>query len=283
MAASKEVAVEPAGPVVSDLRTNGYAIFPNVLTSSQIDQLRGIVASHLGGYGRPRYGGRFQLRSMNRDPALARLLSCSAIAEVMKSCTSPDDPVLTGECDIMADTTSSWHKDITSDMGLDGAIYRDATFQVFKLAIYLQDQPAGSRSALKVRPGTHLRTDGEEMPATALPIRRGDVAVFDVRINHAGQLPTLGERLAHRLAVWFARALGGDPEVTYTRLRENYRALMAKRQSRLAVFMTFGPNGPALQAYEKAGRHRHGPLPADIDAAAVADFAAQGVRIVQAT
>lgn len=272
---------DPARSAASELRTNGYALFPNVLTPAQTGRLRTIVQSNLGRSGQPKYGGRYNLRGMNREPELAQILCSDAIIGVMKACIAPETPVLTGECDMVADTTSAWHKDITGDMQLGTEIFADEEFRVYKLAIYLQDQPRDSRATLKVRPGTHLRIDGTAVAAEPLPVHSGDVLVFDVRIDHAGQFSTPLERLAHQATARLAPALGLDAEAAFSRLRRTARTLTGHRRERLAVFMTFGPDSPALHSYERSGRHRHGPIPAEIDRSAVAALAVHGVRIIQ--
>jgi hypothetical protein len=266
----------------SDLRDKGYAVFRGVLEPAEVEELRARVTAHLRRSGRARYGGRYELRALNRIPELARMLCGEGPMAVVRCCVGPEGAVLTGECDIMADTTSSWHSDVPPALARGDALRDDGSFRVCKLAIYLQDQPARSPEVLKVRPGSHRRAGHGAMPVEALDVRRGDVIAFDIRIDHAGRMPTLVERLAHRLLAGLGAVLRIDPEPAYTALRRGVRLLTGRGRQRVGVFLTFGPEGPATRAYEAAGRHEHGPLPAPLDPAAAAALLRQGVGIIQA-
>jgi hypothetical protein len=126
---------------------------------------------------------------------VARFLTSNVILNHHKEITQPLDVVLTGECDMMINTTSSWHNDVPHHPAcIDETISADVSFGVYKIAFYLQDQDENSPATLKVRPRSHLRGLVKSMPEKGLGGRAGDAIIFDVRIEHAGQMPTLVDR-----------------------------------------------------------------------------------------
>jgi hypothetical protein len=255
-----------SSPHTRDLAEKGYCVFKNVIPKEQIKVLRAALADYFSVSGRYQYGGIFALRGMHSLKSVAHLLSSEHILDIVKQCTHPDPAVLTGECDLLTNTTGGWHKDITSEMGLGTSIYGDLAFKIFKVAIYLQDQGKNSRGVLKVRPGSYLHADGKIFPVAPVPVRAGDIVVFDVRIDHAGQLPTFSEKLLHRLLRGAGHYLRKDPEKWYSRARSMINSIRLDHIPRIGVFMTFGPRTQHTFAYEKAGRMRHGSFPADLDA-----------------
>jgi hypothetical protein len=208
-------------------------------------------------------------------PAVARVLASDEIARVLRAYTAGGKPILTGECDLTMNTTGDWHKDIVEDMHLEAAA-DDEAFSVYKLAIYLQDQPATSRDVLKVRPKSHLARNGRDLPDVPLAVRAGDVLIFDVRLDHAGRIPSLADRLLRR----GMRLAAPDAESSFTGLRSCLRRASGGAD-RLAVFATFGSDNDWTYAYERAGRHRHGPLPAPLAEDARAAFDRHGIRMLQ--
>jgi hypothetical protein len=83
---------------------------------------------------------------MHVVPEVARILASEPLLRLLKEYTRPGGTILTGECDLMVNTTSGWHKDITKEMGFDQRISDDESFRVYKVALYLQDQDETSRS-----------------------------------------------------------------------------------------------------------------------------------------
>jgi hypothetical protein len=86
------------------------------------------------------------------------------------------------------------------------------------------------------------------------------VVVFDVRLWHAGQVSTLGERAVHRFFCKVGPFLGVDPEAGLARTRSFIRTLR-RTPDRMGIFLTFGPRHPWTTLYQRAGWHRHGPYP----------------------
>jgi hypothetical protein len=272
--------MDASTPELDEMRTRGYSIVRGVVDPDVIDQLKIAVKEHFLVGGRMGYGGKFQLRGLHVVPEVASVLLSEPIADVLRRHCSSGVVLLTGECDLMMNTTSGWHKDITPDMKFGPILFEDREFGVYKLAIYLQDQQETSPAAFRVRPGSQFRGDGRDMPEVRLDTRAGDVVVFDVRLDHAGQPANLRERLLHRWVNLIAPPLGADAEVWFTRLRIFLARLAGERPDRLAIFLTFGPDAALTHAYENAGRHRHGRAPEPLTPQAAAALSRLGFGMI---
>jgi hypothetical protein len=257
---------DEAVPAASrDIEVLGYHIVRSAFSEQEIQTLRKKLASYFRQNGTHRHGGKIEWRGIHKLPELADIVINDRLLEALRSCTSPDDPVLTGESDLQINTLSRWHKDIDQDGELKELASRPDGWRVCKAAIYLQDQPADSRQALKVRPGSHRRRLGEVAQEVALGVRAGDVILFDVRIDHAGQFPSMWDKSLRRLLVAGSRVLKGDPESRFAALRGALRGWGGRTEDRMAIYLTFGSPNAAIYAYEKAGRRNHGPVPAGLD------------------
>ncbi|MBB3593653.1 hypothetical protein FHX08_004056 [Rhizobium sp. BK529] len=142
-----------ANQLQKDLSSDGYTVIRDVLTPEQVEGLRRVAKQYLRSGGCYPYGGKFQLHAMYVVEEVAKLLTSSTILDRRKEITQPLDVVLTGECDLMINTTSSSHNDVPHHPRCaDGSIFSDKSFRVYKIAFYLQDQGENSRATLKVRP-----------------------------------------------------------------------------------------------------------------------------------
>jgi hypothetical protein len=265
-------------PWASSLAERGYHVFRSVFSAGEVETLRAALSEFFRRRGEFRYGGKLGARGCHAIPAVARALLSDRLLDIVAACTAPEPPVLTGECDIHANILSRWHKDIHNEWQLTSAIYDSETWRVFKAAVYLQDQPANCATVLKVRPGSHRRQLGEVEEAERVPVRAGDVVVFDVRIDHAGQLPSWPERALGGLLRRTLPRLGLDHETWFARARAIARRLWGAE--RLAVYLTFGPTSACTYEYEQKGRAGHGPLPAALDAAALAMLASRRIGML---
>jgi hypothetical protein len=271
--------MNPMSAYTAELRSKGYTIVRDVLTPAEVRSLRNALAEYFASRGNFAYGGKFSSRGMHAVAEVARTVSQGKILHLLQECTAPHAPLLTGECDLTFNTTSNWHKDIVDEMELGDGIFADADFTVYKIALYLQDQPASSPAVLKVRPGSHrVAEGGATLPEEPLGTRAGDVVVFDVRIDHCGQLPALSDRLLHRVSGATGGMLKRPREQWFTKARSAVGT--ARGSERMAVFMTFGPTQPCTFAYEVAGRKRHGPAPAGLDAVARRSLSARNVAMI---
>jgi len=260
------------------LRADGYTVFRNVFARDDIERLRRALTTYLRRHGQWKYGGKYDLRGLHKLPEIGDVLAKEAFLEILKVCVSPHPPVLTGECDLQIGVLSQWHKDVGDAWDLDPFVGPGADrWQVYKAAIYLQDQEAGSGDALKVRPGSHLRRLGETTRSEELPVRTGDVVVFDVRIDHAGRLPAGWERILRQSLRLAGRCLGRGHERGFAGLR----AQLAKSAGRMSVFLTFGAAAPCTYAYERAGRNDHGVPPAALDPGLLGRILARNIGLIQ--
>ncbi|WP_312862241.1 phytanoyl-CoA dioxygenase family protein [Rhizobium sp. P32RR-XVIII] len=246
-----------ANRLQKDLSSNGYIVIREVLTPEQVKRLRLAVTQYLKSGGQYKYGGKFQLHAMYVVEEVAKLLTSDTILNRLKEITHPLEVVLTGECDLMINTTSSWHHDVPHHRAsLDGSIFSDESFRVYKIAFYLQDQDENSRATLKIRPRSHLKALNQSMPEKAVAVRAGDAIVFDVRIEHAGQMPTLVDRAARRLFERIAPRLRLDAQKAFTLTRSIIRWI-GRVPDRVAIFMTFGPPDAWTYSYVEEGRKWH--------------------------
>ncbi len=240
-----------------DLMSDGYAIIRNLLSRDQVNALRRIVTQHLKKGGDCKYGGKFQLHAMYSVGEVAKILTADAILERLREITQPLDPILTGECDLMINTTSSWHNDVPHHpASRDGSIFSDESFRVYKIAFYLQDQDEDALTTLKVRPRSHLKGRNQSMPDRPIAVRAGDAIVFDVRIEHAGQLPTFTDRAVRKFIERVGPWLHLDAQKAFTSTRAMIRRATGV-PDRVAVFMTFGPAEAWTYSYAEEGRHLH--------------------------
>lgn len=252
----KEV-TDTTSELQNDLRSNGYTLIRGLLTAEQVKNLRRVVQRHLKSGGLYQYGGKFQLHAMYVEEEIAKLLTTDTILDRLKDITHPLDVVLTGECDMMINTTSSWHTDVPHHARcIDGSIFADESFKVYKIAFYLQDQDEKSRGTLKVRPRSHLKALVQSMPETSLAVRAGDAIIFDVRIEHAGQMPTFVDRSLRGIFERIGPRLHLDAQKAFTVSRTIIRR-MGGTPDRVAVFMTFGPSDAQTTSYAEEGRKRH--------------------------
>ena len=265
-----------------DLAANGYAVIRDILTPDQVRLLRLAMKNHLKSGGWYNYGGKFQVKGMHTVPGVAQILTSDTILHLLKQITQPLDVVLTGECDLMINTTSTWHKDITQHpVYRDGRIFSDEGFRVYKVAFYLQDQDETSRATLKVKPTSHRRADSRNLPITKAAVRAGDALVFDVRIDHLGQLPTLADKVLRKVFQGAGPRLHFDAEKAFSRSRSMMRSLHRKAQDRMAIFMTFGPSEAWTLAYAEGCQHRHAPVPGTMAADVVSHLANNHVALLQ--
>lgn len=244
-------------PLQEKLATEGFAVLRDVLTSEQVADLRRVVKQALKSGGSYKYGGKFQLYAMYAVEDVAKCLTSEAILDRLKEIMQPSDVVLTGECDLMINTTSSWHTDVPHyRSAIDGSIFRDETFKVYKIAFYLQDQDESSHATLKVRPRSHLKGRLQSLPEKPIGVRAGDAIIFDVRIEHAGQMPTAVDKILRRSCEWIGPRLHLDVQRAFTSARSVLRTIHGGGD-RVAVFMTFGPSDAGTYSYIEEGWNRH--------------------------
>lgn len=261
----------------NDLTSDGYIVIRDVLTPEQVERLRRVAKQYLRSGGKYLYGGKFQLHAMYVVDEVAKFMTSNTILSRLKDITQPLDVVLTGECDLMINTTSSWHNDVPHHPRcVDGSIFSDESFRVYKIAFYLQDQDENSNATLKVRPRSHLKGLVQSLPAKGLGVRAGDAIIFDVRIEHAGQMPTLIDRSLRKFFERIGPLLRLDVQKAFTVTRSIIRRL-GRTPDRVAVFMTFGPSDAETYSYAEEGRHRHPGVRGTLNADVLSQLAANNI------
>lgn len=262
-----------ASQLQNDLRSEGFAIIRGLLSREQVNALRTTVTKHLKNGGDCKYGGKFQLHAMYLVEDVAATLTDNAILDRLKEITQPLDVILTGECDLMINTTSSWHNDVPHHpASRDGSIFSDETFRVYKIAFYLQDQDEDALTTLKVRPKSHLKGRNQSMPDKPIAVKAGDAIVFDVRIEHAGQLPTWTDRAVRKFIERVGPLFRLDAQKSFTSARAMIRR-MTGIPDRVAVFMTFGPAEAWTYSYAEEGRNLHPSVHGTLSAAVMTQLA----------
>jgi hypothetical protein len=228
------------------LKNQGYVVIRDVLTPEEVRFLRVAVREHLRTADAFGYGGKFLLQRRDGVPHIDKIIASDTVCQILARATEPAKSELTDICDLAINTTSQWHKD-TSHFACDlaGRSFTDEGFRLYKVAFYLQDQDEVSRATLKVRPGSHRSLSITELPEKAAVVRAGDMIIFDVRIDHLGQLPTLTDKLLRAGFAMVGSGLGFDAQKAFTQCRSLARRFNPRASDRLAIFMTFGPAGAA--------------------------------------
>lgn len=240
----------------SHVNSHGFVIVRNVFSPAEIDQLRKIVRGHLKKHGARFSLGKTQPNAATTVTALAPLFSHPRVLELFKRLIGNDSTVFTGHCDIHMNMLSGWHKDSGEAFGgyFHGDYIKADDCRVFKMAIYLQD--ASNRDGLTVGVGSHRMhqvTAGASLQART---RVGDVVLFDVRLNHTGQLPDPIEKGIKAINIGMkgkSRTVEDHPLATG--LKSLYWKLIGRRD-RLSIFFTFGASNEYTQEFSKANMVR---------------------------
>ncbi len=255
----------------SILETSGYLVLPAVFKGTEILAMREAVltAVRTSPRFRPVEGGLRAYRGLHTVPGLGRALLTDRLMAAMAALVETDTVLVTGECDVNIDVASDWHKDVNESWNLGAAMFGDR-WKVYKAAVYLQDLTA--TEALQIRPGSHRSRAQGHGGVVTLPVAAGDVVLFDVRVDHRGAPRGLADRLLHRSCRTAARLADTDGERLFSRVRARLRGGLG-RPPRIGVFLTFGPQAPETETYERAGRAVHGPVPAPLEPALAARLA----------
>jgi hypothetical protein len=238
-----------AGQLLSDqtnelqqaLRTDGYAIVRNVLKPEEVRLLRGAAMRYLKASDCYNYGGKFRLVEREKVPDIETIIASDSVRRHLARATEPLAFRLTDICDLALNTTSQWHKDVAHFNDVDGHAFTDEGFRFYKIAFYLQEQDETSPATLRVRPGSHLSRDLTDLPVKKAVVSAGDMIIFDVRIDHLGQLTTVAERMLRMSFVMAGARLHFDAQKAFSQSRSIMRWFHPHTSDRVAIFMTFGP------------------------------------------
>ncbi|PDS97350.1 hypothetical protein CO659_13590 [Rhizobium sp. S9] len=107
-------------------------------------------------------------------------------------------------------------------------------------------------------------------------IGAGDAIIFDVRIEHAGQMPTLVDRSLRKFFERIGPRLRLDSQKAFTLTRSALRRMVGTGD-RMALFMTFGPSDPWTRSYAEEGCNRHPGVRGMLSAEALKQLAANNI------
>lgn len=175
---------------------NGYYVFTNVLSHTEIDEYRDEIMKYLSqnkntimknadGFAIPDY---IKLHELEKTAGLKEHTKIHANLEILfhglnyRFCSHND---------IGINRVVGWHKD-----KLNGYVEKyqvhdiwgnveDEKHEIVKVAIYLQDH-GDNNDALQVVPGSHLKRELNHGGSIYLHPKKGDVVIFDQRITHRG-------------------------------------------------------------------------------------------------
>lgn len=223
------------------LKTDGYAIVRNVLKSDEVRFLRSETMRYLQASDCYNYGGKFLLVKREKVLDIETIIASDSVCRHLARATEPLAFKLTDICDLALNTTSQWHKDVVHFNDIDGNTFTDDDFRFYKIAFYLQDQDEASPATLRVRPGSHLSRDLTDLPVKKVVAAAGDMVIFDVRIDHLGQLATVTERMLRMSFAVAGARLHFDPQKALSQSRSIMRWFHPRASDRIAIFLTFGP------------------------------------------
>jgi len=235
-----------SSPWADELETSGLVVLPQLLTATEISDLRREVHQILDERGMPMHGGTALPNAAAEAPTLASVFAHPGIVAAVHEATASERLVFTLEADLHRNVPAPhWHKD-SGEQTVDGGYFDcDAPAcpdcRVYKVAIYLQDHLDGT--GLQVRPGSTRTAVLETGPPRAISTRAGDVVLFDVRLTHRGTRPPLPIRALAQVAE-ITRTSGARHAVA--RLRCSTNALR-RRPDRIAIYVAYGlPNERTL-------------------------------------
>lgn len=245
------------------LRTDGYAVLPDLLGEDEIARLREIVGGFFGsGRGVVFNLGKTQPNAAIEVPELGFLFADPKIAGFYKELYGADGTLFTGHCDIHDSIVSNWHRD-TGGPGhpyFDEPCFTDEC-RVYKMAFYLQDHMDGQ--GLTVVPGSHREDGNSGGKPVSIQSKAGDAVVFDVRINHRGREPSGLETVIQRGARFGARTLAKlglrDASEGQPRWTSGARELLDRATgtgSRMSVFFTFGADNRFSHQFARTNMDR---------------------------
>lgn len=264
------------------LERDGFTVLPGVLTGEEVWTARRQVTEVLDRRGIVKHGGTVLPNAAVEAPELAWLFGHPAVLARVKEATAVDHLVFTLEADLHRNyPASNWHKDSGEGVMPGGYFgcdaWDDPACRVYKVALYLQDHPAGS--GLWIRPGSTGSADPDRGEAVPVALESGDAALFDVRISHRGVRPPLVDRVIAR----GGDAVGGPAARAAARLRR-LRLGLAGPGDRLAVYFALGAPNDRTETFARRNMRRQldqlGRQPAPVPASLRQTLDAAGVTTV---
>lgn len=242
-----ETIVVPESDLDVHLMKDGFAIARNILSTEDVQKLRGSLSTYFQLEGQRNFYGITQPNAAIEIPEISWLLYHDKILDVVRRSLGTHRVMFTSHCDAHVRTLAQWHKD-DGESGNPGSYFGQITYdipdcRVYKVGVYLQDH-RHNRSGLTVRRGSHRYASLTEGDAVYLDTGVGDVVIFDVRLTHRGQVASLPMRLAKRSLNFLQSSSEklGKNVPTYSQPKQPWPPFRQDRD-RMAIFFTFGlPN-----------------------------------------
>jgi hypothetical protein len=175
---------------------NGYYVFTNVLSHTEIDEYRNEIMTYLSqnkniimkncnGFTIPDY---IKLPQLEKSASLKEHSKIHANLEILfnglnyRFCSHND---------IGINRMVGWHKDKLNghyEKYQKHDIWGSAEnekHEIVKVAVYLQDH-GNNNGALQVVPGSHMKREINPCGSIYLHPQKGDIVIFDQRITHRG-------------------------------------------------------------------------------------------------
>lgn len=225
-----------------DLRTKGYTLFPGLLNANEIQSLRNACLDYFEKGDSFIYymGGKTQSDAMSRIGGIRFLMNNPKIVNVLKGCIGEDVKWL-HHSDAHLNMLNGWHKDITGYVEKPWEKReRKEAFGIYKIAFYLQDH-IHDKNGFSLHSGSHLTPDLVDGNLIDLHTKAGDALLFDQRLDHVGQEPTLLEKILIR----FTGTSNGSYPVF-----QKWRKLRGVND-KMSVFMGFGNDNAFSDEFTK--------------------------------
>jgi hypothetical protein len=218
----------------NNIERDGYVLVRNLLLPEEIEILRDSLLAHFSEKFAYEGLGKHQANAAMHIPDISWLFSQTEIIDTFKELLGSDKIIFTSNVDAHMNMLSWWHKDISEGRGcFKGDYFNYEDFRIYRVGIYLQDQP---RHGFSLRLGSHRSislTSGEVEYVSTLS---GDVIFFDIRLTHAGQFADPIEYVMCRVARFF------KCEPFMYGLKNIYQKIRLKPE-KLSIFFTVGyPN-----------------------------------------
>jgi hypothetical protein len=195
---------------VAAFHKDGYLHIPNVLTSSQIVELRESAQARFNVAPEKRHPGDLDqvlYDPYNRYPEMRWLLFHDYTNEMLRSLLG-NDFVIIRESAIHKTRYSGWHKDTTNQEKKGLKFQWEPDYLMLGTIFYYQDNDPIHGGGLNVEPGSHMRPDryidsasphglkiflrklfkkqNRAYPRITLPTKAGDLIIFHFRLDHQG-------------------------------------------------------------------------------------------------
>lgn len=229
------------------IENDGFVVIRDVLSTTEVKNLRKIVKNHFNNKGLLAFSGLVQPNAAVEVQEIRWLFYHPMIITIMRHLLRQEKIMFTSHCDIHSRTLSGWHKDdgmAVIDGGYFGqSMYENQDCRVYKVAIYLQNH-IHNNGGLTVRRGSHKFQSLDKGEEIYLKTYAGDVIIFDVRLTHLGQRDIVPIPLLRKPINLFQNFLSSSLRVDKIKIQHYLKTFYDKFFSeKLAIFFTYGiPN-----------------------------------------